>query len=147
MQKTTKIQLGRIQRMTCLTITRAIKTTPTAAMEMLLNLTPLDHLIMVEARMTLYRLHILMQPADSTTSAGMLSNWKNLSDHTLDMRLDHTIPVYNFSKIYKVLIDVDYWRNNDPKFPEDAIVWFTGGSRTDSRTGAGIYGIRPSRSF
>ena len=61
--------------------------------------------------MTLYRLHILMQPADSTIAAGMLSIWKNMRDHTLDMWSDHTIPVYNFSKIYKVIIDVDYWRN------------------------------------
>ena len=38
----------------------AIKTTPTAAMKILFNLTPLDLLIMAEARMTLYRLHILM---------------------------------------------------------------------------------------
>ena len=70
-----------------------------------------------------------------------------MSDHTLDMLSDHTIPVYNYSKIYKVIINIGYWRNYDPKLPEDAIVWFTDGSRTDSRTGAGIYGIRPSRSF
>ena len=50
------------------------------------------------------------------------------------MRSDHTTPVYNFSGIYKVIIDVDYWRIYDPKFPEDAIVWFTDGSRTDSGT-------------
>ena len=39
MQKTTKNQLGRIQRMACLTITGAMKSTPTAAIEILLNLT------------------------------------------------------------------------------------------------------------
>jgi hypothetical protein len=72
-KENTKIQLGRIQRMVCLTITGAIKTTPTVAMEILLNLTPLDLLIMAEARITLYRLQIFMQPADSMTSAAMLS--------------------------------------------------------------------------
>jgi hypothetical protein len=41
-QKTTKIQLGRIQRMVCPAIMGAMKLTPTAAMEVLLNLTPLD---------------------------------------------------------------------------------------------------------
>ena len=120
MQKTTKNQLGRMQRMACLTITGAMKSTPTAAIEMLLNLTPLDLLIMAGARMTLYRLHILMQLADSTTAAGMLPIWKNVRDRTLDMRSDHTIPVYHYSKIYKVIIDVDYWRNKDPKFPKGA---------------------------
>ena len=65
----------------------------------------------------------------------------------MDMWSDHTIPVYNYSKIYKVIRDMDYWRNKDPKFPEDALVWLTDGSRTDSGTGAGIYGIRPNRNF
>jgi hypothetical protein len=58
MQKTTKTQFGRIQRMTCLAITGAMKSTSTAAMEVLLSLTPLGLLIMAEARMALYSLHI-----------------------------------------------------------------------------------------
>ena len=63
------------------------------------------------------------------------------------MQSHQTIPVYHYAKIYKVIIDVDYWRNKDPKFPEDALVWFIDGSRTDSGTGAGIYGLKPNRSF
>jgi hypothetical protein len=62
MQKTTKVQLGSIQRMACLPIMGAMKSTPTAAVEVLLNLTPLDLLIMAKARMALYRLQILKQP-------------------------------------------------------------------------------------
>jgi hypothetical protein len=65
-QKTTKTQLGRIQRMTCLAIMGAMKSTATAAMEILLNLTPLDLVIMAEAR-------ILKQPAAPKTEAGLLS--------------------------------------------------------------------------
>jgi len=53
MQKTTKIQLGRIEIMAYLAITGAIKSTPTAAMEVLLNLTPLDLLILADARVAL----------------------------------------------------------------------------------------------
>jgi hypothetical protein len=60
-QKSTKTQLGRIQRMACLAITGATKSTPTAALGVLLNLTPLDLLIMAEARMALYRLQIYKQ--------------------------------------------------------------------------------------
>jgi hypothetical protein len=73
MQKNTKIQLGRIQRMPCLAITEAMKSTPTGAMEVLLGLTPLDLLIMAEARIALYRLHILKQPAVPKSIAGLLS--------------------------------------------------------------------------
>jgi hypothetical protein len=45
--------------MACLAVTGAMKSTPTAAMEVLLNLNPLDLLIMAEAMMALYRLEIL----------------------------------------------------------------------------------------
>jgi hypothetical protein len=76
MQKTTKVQSGRIQRMACLAITGAMKSTPTAAMEVLLNLTPLDLLVMAEVRMALYRLPILKQPTVPKTVSGLLSIWK-----------------------------------------------------------------------
>jgi len=68
MQKT-KTQLGRIQRMVCLAITGAMKSTSTAAMEVLLNPTLLDLVIQVEARMALYRLYILKQRADPKAEA------------------------------------------------------------------------------
>jgi len=79
-------------------------------MEMLLNLTPFDLLITAEARMALYRLYIIKQPADPKTVAGMLTIWKNVSDPILDMRSDHTIPVYNCPKLFNVTIVADYWR-------------------------------------
>jgi hypothetical protein len=56
-QKTTKTQLGRIQKTACLAITGAMKSTPTAAMEVLLNLTPLDLLIMAGKDGTLQAAH------------------------------------------------------------------------------------------
>jgi len=147
MQKPTKIQLGRIQRMAHLATTGAMKLTPTAAMEVLLNLTSLDLLIMVEARMALYRLHILKQPAAPKTVAGLLSIWKNVGDLILDIQSDYTIPVYYNSKIFNVIIGWDYWRNKDPVFPEDALIWFTDGSKANSGTGSGIFGLRTNRSF
>jgi ribonuclease HI len=146
-QKTTKIQLGRIQRTTCLAIMGAMKSTPTAAMQVLLNVTLLDLLIVAEARMACYRLHILKQPTVPKIVSGLLTIWKNVGDPLLDMRSDYTIPVYRHSKICSVIIDGDYWRNKHPVFPEDALIWFTDSSRGESGTGSGIFGIRPNRSF
>jgi len=143
MQKTTKIQLGRIQRMACLATMGAMKLTPTAAMEVLLHLTPLDLLIMAEARTALYRLHILQQPAAPKTVAGLLSIWKNVGNPILDTLSDYTIPVYYHSKIFIW----DYWRNKDPVFPEDVLIWSTDGSRANPVTRSGIFGLRPNRSF
>jgi len=147
MQKITKTQLGRIQRMACLAFTGAMKSTPTAAMEILLNLTPLDLVIQAESRMALYRLHIPKQPAEPKAEAGLLSIWKNVSDPLLGMRMDHTTPFYYYSKVISVIIDWDHWKNKDPVFPEDALIWFTDGSRANSGTGSGIFGLRPNRRF
>jgi ribonuclease HI len=63
------------------------------------------------------------------------------------MRSDHTIPIYNYSKYFNVIIDAEYWRNKDPMFPEDVLVWYTDDSRTDSGTGSGIQGLRPNRGY
>ena len=133
--------------MACQTITGTMKLTPTAAMEILLNLTLLDLVILAEVRMALYRLHILKQLADPKAEAGLLSIWKNVSDSILDMRSDHTIPVYYYSKIFNVIIDWDYLRNKDAVLPEDALIWFTDSSRANSGIGSGIFGLRPNRSF
>jgi len=146
-KKTTKTQLGRIQRMACLANTGVMKSTPTAAMEILLNLTPLDLVIQAEARMALYRLHILKQLADPNAEAGLLSTWKNVSDPLLEMREDYTTPVYYHSKAFSVSTDWDYWKNKDPVFPENALIWFTDRSRANSRTGSDIFGLRPKRSL
>jgi hypothetical protein len=100
-----KIQLRRIQRMACLVITGAMKSISTAAMEVLLNLTPLDQLIVVEMRMALYRLHILKQPTVPKTVSGSLTTWKGVGEPLLDMWSDYTIPVYRHSKNFSVIID------------------------------------------
>jgi hypothetical protein len=63
------------------------------------------------------------------------------------MQSDHTILVYYHSKIFKAIIDWDYWSNKDPVFPEDALIWFTDDSRAASGGGSGIFGIRPNRSL
>jgi hypothetical protein len=79
-QKKHQTQLGRIQRTACLAITGAMKSTPTAAMEVLLNLTPPDLLIMVEVRMALYRLQIYKQLNIPRIVSGLLTIWNNVDD-------------------------------------------------------------------
>jgi hypothetical protein len=108
-QKSTKNQLGRIQRMACLAITGAMKSTPTAAMEVLLNLPLLDILIMAEARMALYRLHMLEQPSVPRTVTGLLDIWRNVGDPLLDMRLDYSVPVYIHTHIQSPIQHPHKW--------------------------------------
>jgi hypothetical protein len=74
--------------MACLVITEAMKSTTPAAMEVLLNLTPLYLVIMVEARMALYRLHILKQPTVPRTVSGLLTMWKIVHELSSDLWSD-----------------------------------------------------------
>jgi hypothetical protein len=133
--------------MACLAIAGAMRSTPSAAMEVLLNLTPLDLLIMAEARMALYRLQNVKQPSAFEAETGLLSIWKKVSDPILEMRADHIIPDFNHSRTFKVIINRDYWRNIDPVISEDSLVWFTDGSRMPLGTGSGIFGVRPKWSL
>ena len=96
--------------------------------------------------MTLCRLHIRKQPAVPSTASRLVSMWENVGDPILDMWSDYTTPAYYYCEIFNVIIDRDYWRNKDPVFPEDALIWFTDGSRANSGIGSGIYGMRPNRS-
>jgi hypothetical protein len=50
------MELNKLQRLTCLAITGAMGTTPTAAMEVLLGLSPLLVIIEAEAQAVIYRL-------------------------------------------------------------------------------------------
>jgi hypothetical protein len=49
----------------------------------------------------------------------------------------------HYSRLFKVIIDLDYWKYKNPAFPKDALIWFTDGSRADLGTGSGIFGLRP----
>ncbi len=64
MQKTTKNQLGNIQRMVCLTITGAMNSSPNCSNSDASETDSVRSVDHGELRMTLYRLHILMQPVD-----------------------------------------------------------------------------------
>ena len=60
-----------------------------------------------------------------------------MSEPLLEMQTDHITPVYYYySKVFSVHIDWDHWKNKDPVFPEDALIWFTDGSKANSGTGA-----------
>jgi len=70
-----------------------------------------------------------------------------MSDPLLKMRADHITPVYYHSKAFSVIIDWDHCKNKNPVIPEDASIWFTDGSKANSGTGSGIFGLRPNRRF
>jgi hypothetical protein len=70
-----------------------------------------------------------------------------VGDPLLDIQSNYNTPVYHYTKNFMVILDQEFWRNKDPVFLGDALIWFSDGSRAGSGTGSGIHGIRPERSF
>ena len=100
-----RAMLSRVQRLACLAKTGAIRTTPTAALEVITGLLPLDIYIKQVAMTTSYRIN-------------SLKNWKrvqNLGPHShilekmhkvpfTGMRGDHMKSCFLFDKEFKITI-------------------------------------------
>ncbi|XP_054281228.1 uncharacterized protein LOC128998898 [Macrosteles quadrilineatus] len=147
MQTTAVKRLQKIQRVACLSITGAMRGTPTAALEVVLNLPPLDIIVKGEARMAAYRM-------------ACSGNWKYnaSSEHTrvvdkvqtnsLEMLPDRMVKITDLEKPYNVnIVDRDAWDKGEPEFMKRGITWYTDGSKKPTGTGAGIYGVRPKVQF
>ena len=139
--KTAITTLGRVQRLACMAITGAIRTTPTAAMEILLGLPPLDTYVKSVAMNTCYRL--------SSTSS-----WRSVGEgHTrirgmmgalvpvTNMCGDCMIPHFDFDRRYAISIPTrENWEiEGTHLIPKDAITVYTDGSGETSGTGAGVF--------
>jgi hypothetical protein len=100
----TKNKLSKVQRLSCLGITGAFRTTPTGAMEALVGLRPLDLVIQGEARSAAHRLWSLGCRSYLHPQQGLSCILTRLqkSDAIFNMRVDVMNPVYNLEPIYGV---------------------------------------------
>jgi hypothetical protein len=93
--KTSQAELSKLQRVACLGITGAIKTTPTAAMEVLLGLPPLHLQVEAEAMMGSYRLRCNEQWKPKSVGFGHASMARDMEkEPILQMGSDKMIPVH-----------------------------------------------------
>ena len=139
MQRRANLELTKLQRLACLCITSAMKSTPTAAMETILNLPPLDIYINAEARMGAHRLKCNGNWQDVTFGHASITN--TITDKLFTMTSDEMISKINYSKPFNIQLN---WEGKvETKSQDGTLVWYTDGSKTDSGTGAGIYGERP----
>ena len=138
-QSTKQTLLTKFQRLACILILRPFKTTPTIAMEVLLNLPPLYLFIQYEARNQNYKFKIhdqiqINKLCDHTLLKGYEDQINVLAP------TDHLTTLYNFDFPFKIIINERLeWTNNEVKFPNDAILFYTDGSKTLNGTGSGIF--------
>jgi len=134
-------QLEHIQRIACLYITGAIRTTPTSALEVITGLTPLAICLKQEAMTACFRLRVNKQWKQiSCGHARINRELEEIAPDTCS-RSDSTIAQYVFDKNYEVSIpDRSDWIANNVVL-NDEIVCFTDGSRLEhtGRTGASVF--------
>jgi len=132
--------LSEIQRLVCICITGAMKTTATAAMETLLNVPPLD--IVVKAR--------AFATADRLTQNGIWNPYFKvghgkiiniISNPVFDMPRDWMTPVTDFTRRFDAKIPTkEDWSEGWPRnLNGNSVIKFTDGSKTLDGAGAGVY--------
>lgn len=145
-QSTVKTQLGSLQRLACLCITGAFTSTPTAALQVLLNLTPLDIFIETEARKSWYRLNTNSSARRGLSFSGHVGALQAAStEPLLNMRSDLMLGEYSFVKPYTISIDSRQQWSSDRSTSsiKNATVWYTDGSLMDGKAGYGAHRINP----
>ena len=131
-------ELGEIQRLVCICVTGAMKTTATAAMETLLNLPPLDLMVKAKAFATADRLkqNRLWTP---NFNAGHGKIWKLISNPVFEMPRDRITPKIDFTRRFTAEFPSrQEWQNGWPDVVRGK-VRFTDGSKTSEGSGAGVF--------
>ncbi|VEN55699.1 unnamed protein product [Callosobruchus maculatus] len=121
----------------------AMKSAPTVVLETILDLPPLQIVILGEARMGYSRIQILPRGIYKDLGHNKIAEYVG---HTvMNARKDHITPKYIFNKKFETIIrDRDFFEVNNL---HREIVWYTDGTKTEQGTGAGIFGRRTRQSI
>ncbi|XP_063707917.1 uncharacterized protein LOC134836669, partial [Culicoides brevitarsis] len=134
-----KRKLSKLQRLALLMVTRAMRSTPTSALEKLTGTPPLHLWIQYEAMNANYRFMISEKPEIAELLDKQIEE-RLKSNHILSINLsDSMTPKYVFDKKFIVKFPKRIqWSENNVTFPQDATIWFTDGSKMEN-AGCGAY--------
>lgn len=140
--KTAKDRVDSLQRLACIGITGALRTTPTAALEVMLNLHPLDLHVMSMAAQSSIRLRSV--GAFVTSTKGHASILQHLNVHREFPTLDRMQTETNFNITFKSVIPSrEEWKCNSV-IQTDEISVYTDGSKMENGVGSGVHCLEPS---
>ena len=140
--ETNKKILSRVQRLACVSITGAMKSCPTAAMEIIVDLPPLHFAVMTAAKLATVR---IINSWNSRSEYTIRRDNKTLSrcSYLLEFPTDRTSPKFTFERDFETIINSkDDSGETTLSLPEHAIKWYTDGSKTKAGAGVGIVGPR-----
>jgi hypothetical protein len=95
-------EFTQLQRTACIDITGAFRTTPTAALEVAIGLTPLPLRIEGEARASYFRICRFGKAIQRGNIAHSNFSWDTVLENMFNMRTDTVIPRYSFAKKFTV---------------------------------------------
>ncbi|CAA9998748.1 unnamed protein product [Nesidiocoris tenuis] len=142
-QQTVQAQLGTLQRQACLGITGAIRTCPTASMEVLLGLPPLHIHIWRCAYLGAVRVR-WSEMVGSFATRRLQDTIQHFGIDSAGVLISDVMPEkMNFRLPFKVAIPSrERWRGGDLPLAAGVQAWYTDGSVIGGRTGLGVTGPR-----
>lgn len=130
-----------VQRLACLCVTGVMTSTPTAALEILLSLSPIGMFVKQQARLAVARLYRSGNWIAEGRNEGHASILFDLIERfgEMEMPSDHMETTFQFDKGFDTVIpDRLEWESGYSPIRGDITV-FTDGSKMNEGTGAGIY--------
>ena len=136
---TASAELQKVQRLACLLTTGAMKSAPTIALEAMLDLPPLPDMVKKEAAQSAFRMLDSYKPKTGDMQ-GHLRVYKDFQELMDTHPLSDRMPLkFDFEATFKVVIpERDEWDNIPTE--QEAMVYYTDGSRKDGLVGMGIFG-------
>jgi ribonuclease HI len=135
-------KVEKVQRLACLTITSAMRTSPTRALEVITGLTPVHLHVKEQAMRSLVKFttegfgpHSILRSKDKEGVIGMIP--------ILELPTDTTKKKFVFERNYKTELSTKAnWESvqETHKISRGTLVWYTDGSKMKQGTGAGVFG-------
>ena len=140
-QRQAEEALNKVQRLACLSITGAMRSTPTMAMEAILSLTPLNIFIKGEAGKSAHRLQCNNLWREAYYGHSKIT--REITSPMLKMGSDAMQKMFNFEPHFQTTLDYESWSSTQNM--STYLIWYTDGSKTNSGTGSGVCGLRPRK--
>ncbi|XP_050311838.1 uncharacterized protein LOC126747328 [Anthonomus grandis grandis] len=138
---TVRRKLDKVQRLACVCITGAMKTCPTAALEVIVNLAPLHLAVEGAAKRAMFRLARDRTNSRDIDQRAWVSQTRSIP--LFDLPKDEITRECHFVRNFSTKIDSKSdWENGSVarSLKQNTIKWYTDGSKTEKGTGAGVFG-------
>jgi hypothetical protein len=140
-QKMAQQTLAKIQRLATLSMTGCKRSSPSIALDILLDLPPLHEFVIKEAALESYRLlsEINPKPGDYRGHLQIYEKFKDLADSKVAS--DQILGRYEFEMPFEIIFpEREDWHKDKIPVKKSTKLFFTDGSKMIYNTGAGIYG-------